>query len=256
MPEASEKGGDMFKGYNIVITGANSGIGLESARIFLNQGARVFGLDLRFRDVEELGERFVPLICDVTDIIQIREAAAIIAEQTDCIDVLITNAGKTFLDTIERLNYKKVDSCYNLHLKHHLMLIKEILPLLKKSKYANIVCIGSIAGSLATPEEISYGMMKEATVHLVRSCAASFDSIRCNAVCPGVIRTHLMSSYMFDILEESERIKNLPMRRLGKPEEVAKLIAFLASEKAKGISGAVVTIDGGYSLDQPQINIL
>ena len=107
-----------------------------------------------------------------------------------------------------------------------------------------------------SPEEISYGIMKEAIIHLVRTCTATFETIRCNAVCPGVVRTHLMSSAMFDILAESERIKKIPMHRLGTPDEVAKLIVFLASDYAKGINGAVINIDGGFSLDQPQIHTL
>lgn len=246
----------MFKDYDVVITGANSGIGLEASKRFLDRGARVFGLDLRFRDIDSLGDQFIPIRCDVTKPDQIKESVRKIEELADKIDVLITNAGKTYLDTINKLNYRKLDNCYELHLKHHLIFIKELIPLLKRSKHANIICTGSIAGSLVTPEEISYGMMKESIVHLVRSCAAFFENIRCNAVCPGVIRTHLMSSSMFDILEESERIKNLPMHRLGSPDEVAGLIVFLASEKAKGINGAIINIDGGYSLDQPQINIL
>ena len=245
-----------FEDYIVVITGANSGIGLEATKIFLNQGAQVFGLDLRFRNIDELGEKFTPIICNVTQSEQIKEAAAKIIESSNRIDVLITNAGKTYLDTIEKLNYKKVDDCYNLHLRHHMILIKELLPLLKASDHASIICTGSIAGALVTPEEITYGLMKEAINHLVRSCTASLDGIRCNAVCPGVIRTHLMSTSMYNILAESERIKNLPLHRLGSPEEVAKLITFLASENAKAINGAVISIDGGYSLDQPQINIL
>lgn len=245
-----------FKGYNVVITGANSGIGLETTRIFLNQGAQVYGLDIRFRNIEELGEMFIPIACDVTSLEQINEAVLQIESNAKQIDILITNAGKTYLDTIEKLNYKKVDNCYNLHLKHHMIFIKELIPLLKASKHANIVCTGSIAGTLATPEEVSYGLMKEAIIHLVRTCTASLDGIRCNAVCPGVIRTHLMSTSMYDILAESDRIKNLPLHRLGTPEEVAKLITFLASDRAKSINGAIINIDGGYSLDQPQISIL
>lgn len=245
-----------FDTYNVVITGANSGIGLESAKQFLNQGARVIGVDLRFRNIEELGEMFIPITCDVTKTDQVRDAIATIFEAVDKIDVLVTNAGKTFLDTIEKLNYKKVDSCYELHLKHHMVFIKELLPLLKKSEHANIICTGSIAGGIVSPEEITYGAMKEAVIHVVRTCTATLDTIRCNAVCPGVVRTHLMSSALYDILGESDRIMNLPMHRLGTPEEVAKLISFLASDLARGINGAVINIDGGFSLDQPQINVL
>lgn len=247
---------DAFSGYTVVITGANSGIGLEASKEFLRYGAKVIGIDLRFRNIEKLGNKFIPFVCDVTNVAQIREVVTKISNTVDKIDVLITNAGKTFLDTIEKLNDKKLDTCYELHLKHHMIFIKELLPMMKLSDHANIICTGSIAGGIVSPEEISYGIMKEAIIHLVRTCTASFETIRCNAVCPGVVRTHLMSSAMFEILAESERIKNLPMHRLGSPDEVAKLILFLASDYANGINGAVINIDGGFSLDQPQIHIL
>ena len=247
---------DAFSGYTVVITGANSGIGLEASKEFLRYGAKVIGIDLRFRNIEKLGSKFIPLVCDVTNVAQIRDVVTKISNTVDKIDVLITNAGKTFLDTIEKLNDKKLDTCYELHLKHHMIFIKELLPMMKLSNHANIICTGSIAGGIVSPEEISYGIMKEAIIHLVRTCTASFETIRCNAVCPGVVRTHLMSSAMFEILAESERIKNLPMHRLGSPDEVAKLILFLASDYANGINGAVINIDGGFSLDQPQIHIL
>lgn len=247
---------DTFSGNTVVITGANSGIGLEASKEFLRYGARVIGIDLRFRDINELGDRFIPFVCDVTNTEQIKEVTTQISETVDQVDVLITNAGKTFLDSIENFKNKKLDSCYELHLKHHMVFIRELIPLMKRSGHANIICTGSIAGGIVSPEEISYGIMKEALTHMVRTCTATFETIRCNAVCPGVVRTHLLSSAMFDILAESERVKNIPLHRLGTPDEVAKLIVFLASDYAKAINGAVINIDGGFSLDQPQIHIL
>ena len=247
---------DVFNGYTVVITGANSGIGLEATKEFLRHGAQVIGIDLRFRSINELGDRFIPYVCDVTNTEQITEVTDEIKKTVDKIDVLLTNAGKTFLDTIEKFNNKKLDTCYELHLKHHMIFIRELVPMMKLSDHANIICTGSIAGGIVSPEEISYGIMKEAIIHLVRTCTATFETIRCNAVCPGVVRTHLMSSAMFDILAESERIRKIPMHRLGTPDEVAKLIVFLSSDYAKGINGAVINIDGGFSLDQPQIHTL
>lgn len=247
----------MFEEHIVMITGANSGFGLETAKNFLAAGATVVGIDRRFRGTEVLGKRFYQVQCDVTDPEQISNIVSYVDQNFGRLDVLFTNAGKAYMDTIESLSNKKMDQCYELHLKHHVTFIRAFLPLLKKSIYdPNIICNSSNAGLHVTPEEQSYGMMKSAVLHMVRSCASYFNGIRINAICPGIVRTRLLASSLFDMLEQSETIQSIPMHRIGKVEEVADTVLFLASEEARYINGAIITIDGGFLLGQSTADIL
>lgn len=244
----------MFKDYKILVSGATSGMGLAVTKKFLDDGATVIGLGRNFSRTTELGENFIPFTCEITDEAQIIKAVKFAADKFGgVLDVLVCNAGKAFYGSADNVATAEIEACDNLFIRAPMILSRECLPLLQKSEHASIIHNASIAALTIVEQGYAYAVAKAALVNYTRQSAAVFGKVRVNAVCPGFIRTGLFTGEAWDAVAASDDVKdNIPAGRLGKPEEVADLMLFLASEKAGFISGAVITIDGGYRTTHPR----
>lgn len=258
----------MLNGYKVLITGATSGIGLATVKEFLAQGATVVGVGRNFSKTEGLGENFIPYRCDVTDEEQVKAVAEFARKRFGKLDSLICNAGAGIVGNVETVEAADFERGFRLYLLSHAMFTKYCIPLLRKSDNPSITHTASVAAFMIG-DAIPYNVLKAALMNYTRQSAAGLLNnnpsdtfgrpkavtpleygdnpyIRVNAICPGLIRTNLMPDATWDALGTEAALNAIPSRRIGEDWEVAKLFAFLASAKAGFISGATITIDGGW----------
>lgn len=243
----------MLSGYKVLITGATSGLGLATAKEFVAQGADVIGIGRNIEKVSDWNEHFIPCRCDVTKEEDIDAALEFVKEKFDGkLDAMILNAGYGKSIPVKEISADDLDQHYETLVKANVLFVQKFVPLMKGSANPSISFTASVAG-LMVDSSFPYNMMKSAVISFSRQCAQQLKGIRSNAVCPGLIHTPIMPEEAWSALSTEEALQQIPSGRIGKPEEVAKLFAFLASEKASYISGAIITIDGGWYTTHPRV---
>lgn len=241
---------------NVIITGSSSGIGLAAAKLFSSHGHAVFGLDIE--KPKQTFKNFFHFHCDVTNSKEIKNIVDEIAKKQKTIDALVNNAGVHFSANIENTSDEDFTRVLNINFAGCFFAIRSVLPYMKNQKQSSIVLVGSEQALVGKKNSAIYGATKGAMAQLTKSTALDYAkyNIRVNCVCPGTIDTPLYRNAIekyskksgVDLTTiEAEEASLQPLGRIGKPEEVADLIYFLASEKAKFITGAAYTIDGGYT---------
>jgi NAD(P)-dependent dehydrogenase (short-subunit alcohol dehydrogenase family) len=234
-----------------IITGGSSGIGLSIVKLFLSYDYLVFNLDLTPSTLGEFHS------CDVTNFKQVADIITTIS-QKHTIDVLVSNAGIHFSANIENTTEADFDNVLNINVKGAYAAIKAVLPNMKKNSNGAIILMSSDQALIAKHNSFAYNLSKSALASMAKTTALDYAqfNIRANAVCPGTIETPLyhqaINNYCqksgankADVHREEESLQ--PLNRLGQPEEVAELVLFLASDKAKFITGSLQVIDGGYT---------
>ena len=234
-----------------VITGGSSGIGLSIVKLFLAHNYQVFNLDLSSSAFGEFCQ------CDVTDIKQVSDILNNISRE-HAIDVLVSNAGIHFSGDIENTSEADLDKVFSINVKGAFAAIKAVLPSMKTNNNGAIILISSDQALIGKKNSFAYNLSKASLASMAKTTALDYAqyNIRANAVCPGTIETPLyhkaIDSYCeksgankADIHQQEEALQ--PLNRLGQPEEVAELVLFLASDKAKFITGSLQVIDGGYT---------
>lgn len=219
-----------------LITGASTGIGRAIAQRFIKEGAHVivFG-----RNEPDLDVEFYKV--DVSKESDIRNMMKMIKR----LDVLVNNAGVVFMEDIDH-STRNFDVTLDVNLKGSFWMCKYALPLIRESK-GNIVNISSMIGVMPSNDAIAYCISKAGVISLTRNLAQQCapQGVRVNAILPGPIETQLLRSTASSEEEMKGYARNNPMRRIGKPEEIAAAVAFLASDEASYITGAMLSVDGG-----------
>ena len=234
-----------------VVTGGSSGIGLSIVQLFKQNDYHVFNLDLAPSAFGEFCQ------CDITNVNQVSDIINKISK-AHTIDVLVSNAGIHFSANIENTSEDDFDKVFNINVKGAYAAIKAVLPNMKANKNGAIILMSSDQALIAKHNSFAYNLSKAALASMAKTTALDYAAfnIRANAVCPGTIETPLyhqaIDNYCqksgvnkAEIHKEEERLQ--PLNRLGQPEEVAELVLFLASNKAKFITGSLQVIDGGYT---------
>jgi len=241
-----------------LITGAgsSSGIGFASAKFLKEMGSKVFitGKSDRIKDrAKELNCPY--FIADLTKEEEVRNLIGEVKKEFGSLDVLVNNAGMTsVIDTpgaesgnIENTDLNKFISSVERNLVSAFLVTKESLELLKKSKNPRVIMITSITGPfMAMKNEVSYASSKAGLAGLTRSLALDFakDNILVNAIAPGWIQTESQTE------NEKEAGLNTPLKRSAKPEEIASLVGYLASDEAGYMTGQVIAVDGGNLIQE------
>jgi NAD(P)-dependent dehydrogenase (short-subunit alcohol dehydrogenase family) len=233
-----------------VITGAAQGIGEACARRFAREGALVVLADLDDARgqalAKELGALYVH--CDVGDSAQVNALVQRAVAQHGRIDVLVNNAGifkaAPFLDVTEA----DFDAVIRVNLKGAFLVAQAVSRVMAKAGSGSVINMSSVNAVMAIPSIASYNMSKGGINQLTRVMALSLadHGIRVNAVAPGTIATELAAKAVLTSDEAKARIlSRTPMRRLGTPEEIADVVAYLASDAASYLTGEIITADGG-----------
>ncbi len=234
-----------------VITGGSSGIGLSIVKLFLKNNYQVFNLDLTPCEYGNFCQ------CDISNLSQVDSIIHDIAK-LHSIDVLISNAGIHFSASIENTSESELDRVFNINVKGAYAAIKAVLPSMKKNQNGAIILMASDQALIGKQNSFAYNLSKSALASIAKTTALDYAAfnIRANAVCPGTIETPLYHQAIENYCQKSgadratvhsEEKQQQPLQRLGQPEEVAELVLFLASNKAKFITGSLQVIDGGYT---------
>lgn len=246
-----------MQGKVVIVTGASSGIGRAAAALFAKSGATVVAvgrnekeLKLLVAEVKDAEGTIRAHLADVREDSNLERIVADCIQKHKRIDVLVNSAGIIKNGTLENTTLDEWDRMMNINLRSVFMLAQRCLPHLIASK-GNIVNVSSVAGTRAFPNVFAYCVSKAAVDQFTRCAALELGpkGVRVNAVNPGVVVTNLhkrggMEEQAYTaFLEHSTETH--PIGRVGKPDEVAELICYLASDKAGWITGATYAIDGG-----------
>ena len=237
-------------------SGSSNGIGFASAKFLQSMGSKVFITGKSERIKERSKELNCPyFIADLTKEEEVRNLINEVKKEFGTLDVLVNNAGMTsVIDTpgaesgnIENTSLQKFISSFQRNLVSAFLVTKESLDLLKKSKSPRVIMITSITGPfMAMKNEVSYASSKAGLAGLTRSLALDFakDNILVNAIAPGWIQTESQT--------ENEKLAglNTPLKRSAKPEEIASFVGYLASDEAGYMTGQVIAVDGGNSIQE------
>jgi hypothetical protein len=234
-----------------IVTGGSSGIGLSVVKKFIHEGYQVFNLDIQSSQYGEFK------YCDLTDERSVNSIINDIATK-QTIDVLVSNAGMHFSANIENTSMADFDKVFNLNVKGAFLAIKAVLANMKANNNGAIILMASDQALIAKHNSFAYNLSKAALASMAKTTALDYAefNIRANAVCPGTIETPLYHQAIDNYCKKSgankavihkEEAQLQPLGRLGQPEEVAELVLFLASDKAKFITGSLQVIDGGYT---------
>lgn len=243
----------------IVVTGGGQGIGKAICLHFAERNFNVAAIDKNFPNAEgtaneaqKFGVMAKAYECDITNSQMVNTTFFQIQEEFGRIDVLVNNAGVFYRETIEEATDEIIDALINVNLKGMLFCTRAVIPIMKKQKSGNIVNACSILGAFPDYGLGVYGATKSGVAILTRVLAAELApyGVRVNAYQPAVTDTPMVHHIIVERPES--KLSQIPLRRFGKPEEIARLVWFLVSDDADYITGQVIPCDGGiWSVQRP-----
>ncbi len=243
----------MIEGKVAVVTGGTRGIGFEIVRKFLNNGAKVALFGSKKESIEEALNKLqqenkdfkvIGFYPNLTDELEVRNTFKELASKFGKIDILVNNAGMSSSTKIEEYTIEEYDKISNINMKGVFVCSKEIVPYLKETKGC-IINISSMVSIYGQPAGCVYPMSKFAVNGLTKSLSRELApfQIRVNAVAPGIMKTDMVAKLPKEMIDPL--INQIPLGRIGIPEDIANACLFLASDMASYITGEIMQVDGG-----------
>ncbi len=239
----------------VIITGGASGIGEALVRAFAGQGARVSFLDVQDDAAAELIESLtsapkLPVYyhCDLTDIGILQEAIRRILAETGTVDVLVNNAGNDTRHQVQDVTPEFWDHTIAVNLKHQFFAAQAVIPAMQRAGHGSIIDMSSIGWVIPSVKQSVYVTAKAAVVGMTRTLAHEVGefNIRVNAVMPGAILTERQRRLWLTDAYKAEVLHNQALKRMILPEEVARLVLFLAADDSSAITNQSYVIDAGW----------
>lgn len=240
-----------------LVTGAGRGIGKAIAIALAREGAKVIVNDVDIQiaetvvgEIKSLGRESLAIQADVSDSKEVNQMIDLTIKKFGRFDILINNAAIIKRGSIEELKEDDWDRVIDVNLKGTFNCMKAVVGIMKKQKYGKIVNISSIAGKIGDlTSALCYGASKAGMICLAKSLARELApyNINVNVVAPHAIKTDMSKEWS----EEKRKniIANIPLGRMGEPEDIAEAVVFLVSDKAKFITGEVLDVNGGCLMD-------
>ncbi len=238
-----------------IITGAARGIGHATAKKFAREGAKVVVCDLdqtavdaAVHEVRQAGGEAHGFVVDVTDPVSIRAMVDAVMQRYGRIDVLVNNAGIVQDAQLLKMREDQFDRVIDVNLKGTYNCTKAMAAIMVEQGSGVILNASSIVGIYGNFGQTNYAASKFGVIGMVKTWARELGrkGVRANAVCPGFVETSIISSIPEKVLEAMKA--RVPLGRLAKPEEIANTYAFLASDEASYINGAVIEVSGGATI--------
>ena len=247
---------DRLKNKVALITGGAQGLGKEMAKSMIKEGARVIISDINEDVLQKTAEEIScdHLVLDVTNKDQWQQVITKIKDDVGSLNILVNNAGMGGGGDVESTDIELWDLVHKVNLDSVFLGCKFALPLMRDSGNGSIINISSMSGIVASHNTSAYNSSKAAVRHLSKSialhCAKSTNLVRCNSLHPVFTRTAMVQSMIDAAPErniEQKLIKQIPIRRLAEPIDIANAAVFLASDEASFITGTELIVDGGLS---------
>lgn len=246
-----------LKGKKALITGGTKGIGLAIAEEFLSLGAEIFIIARnqkliisKINSWKKKGYNAFGIATDLSNAQERQKLPGEVNKNWKRLDIIVNNVGMNIRKRTTEFSTEEYEKILNTNLISTFEICRLFYPLLKKSKNGSVVNMSSVAGLTHLRTGSPYGMSKAAMDQLTRNLAVEWadDKIRVNSIAPWYIDTPLVEKLMDNKKYFNEVIKNTPLKRIGKPEEVASLAAYLCMDKASYITGQTIAVDGGFMI--------
>jgi NAD(P)-dependent dehydrogenase (short-subunit alcohol dehydrogenase family) len=245
-----------LKGKVGIITGAGTGIGRACALAMASEGARVALIGRRKDRVEdvarEIGDNAIAIQCDVSKKGELADALDQTVSRFGGLHFLLNNAGVLITGNAEPITEDQWDQTFNVNVRAVWLLSRAALPHMRQAGGGSIINIASTLGIVAARNRAAYAPSKGAVILLTRAMAVDHghENIRVNAICPSLVETDLSAAIINQAADPAavrrERTAAHPIGRLGRPEDIAGLAVYLASDESSWVTGTVVPVDGGY----------
>ena len=235
-----------------LVTGASQGIGHACAKALARAGATVAvaarnqsKLDELVAEITDAGGRAAAFAMDVSDEDRVKSAIKQAVAQLGKVDILVNNAGITRDQLVMRMKRADWDAVLNTNLTSAYLCAQQVIPSMLKQRWGRIISISSVFGQMGQAGQANYAASKAGLIGLTMAMARELASrnITCNAVAPGFIETEMTAALSEEFKQTA--VKQIPLGRVGKPEDVASAVCVLAAEEASYITGHVLNVNGG-----------